>query len=112
MDRVEKGIIYYKKGDIKSFGKLVTASGESSIYNWETDSKEMIDLFNIIKNCDGVYGTRFSGSGFKGSCIAFINPNKTEEVFKIVEKEYTTKYPKLRNKYSAHVCNTADGIKL
>ena len=112
MDRVEKGVDYYKKGDIESFGKLVTASGDSSIDNWETGSKEMIDLFNIIKNCDGVYGARFSGSGFKGSCIAFIDPNKINEVFKMVEKEYIIKYPKLKNKYSAHVCNTADEIKL
>ena len=58
-------IVFYKKGDIESFGKLVTESGESSINNWETGSKEMIELFNIIKSCEGVYGARLSGSGFK-----------------------------------------------
>ena len=112
LSRVEKGIEFYKKGDIKSFGKLVTESGESSINNWETGSKEMIDLFNIIKSCDGVYGTRFSGSGFKGSCLAFIEPKHVEKVLKEVEEKYTNKYPKLKEKYSAHICNTADGIKL
>ena len=112
IDRVEKGIEYYKKGNIIEFGKLVTESGESSINNWETGSKEMIDLFNIIKSCDGVYGTRFSGSGFKGSCLAFINPKDVDKVLKEVEYKYINKYPKLKNKYSAHICNTADGIKL
>ena len=110
--RVEKGIVFYKKGDIESFGKLVTESGESSINNWETGSKEMIDLFNIIKSCEGVYGTRFSGSGFKGSCIAFLNPKFVDEVLKKVEDAYLEKYPKMKEKYSAHICNTADGIKL
>ena len=80
IDRVKKGIKYYKNGDIELFGKLVTDSGESSISNWETGSKEMIDLFNIIKSSEGVYGTRFSGSGFKGSCIAFINPKYKDEI--------------------------------
>ena len=110
--RVEKGIVFYKKGDIESFGKLVTESGESSINNWEIGSKEMIDLFNIIKSCEGVYGTRFSGSGFKGSCIAFLNPKFVDEVLKKVEDAYLEKYPKMKEKYSAHICNTADGIKL
>ena len=95
-----------------SFGKLVTESGESSINNWETGSKEMIDLFNIIKSCDGVYGTRFSGSGFKGSCIAFINPEHIDKVLNVVKQKYLEKYPKMKEKYSAHICNTADGIKL
>lgn len=112
IDRVEKGIEYYKNGDMESFGKLVTESGESSINNWETGSKEMIDLFNIIKSCDGVYGTRFSGSGFKGSCIAFINPDYIDKVLDIVKQKYSEKYPKMKEKYSAHICNTADGIKL
>ena len=112
IDRVDKGVEFYRKGDIISFGKLVTESGESSINNWETGSKEMIDLFNIIKSCDGVYGTRFSGSGFKGSCLAFINPTKINSVLKEVEDKYLKKYPKLKEKYSAHICNTADGIKL
>lgn len=112
IDRVEKGIEYYKNGDIESFGKLVTESGESSINNWETGSKEMIELFDIIKSCDGVYGTRFSGSGFKGSCIAFINPDYIDIVLDIVKQKYLEKYPKMKEKYSAHICNTADGIKL
>ena len=111
-ERVQQSLIAYKKGNIKEFGKLVTESGESSINNWETGSKELIDLFNILKETDGVYGTRFSGSGFKGCCIAFLGPNKKESILKEVEKQYTHKYPKLKEKYSHHICHTADGIKL
>ena len=110
--RVEKEIEFYKKGDIESFGKLVTESGESSICNWEKGSTEMKDLFNIIKSCKGVYGTRFSGSGFKGSCLAFIEPKYAEMVIYEVEEAYLNKYPELKGKYSAHICKTADGIKL
>lgn len=63
-------------------------------------------LFEVI------YGTRFSGSGFKGSCIAFINTDHIDKVLYVVKQKYLEKYPKMKEKYSAHVCNTADGIKL
>ena len=111
-ERVKKGMEYYQKGDITSFGKLVTESGESSINNWETGSKEMIKLFDILKATEGVYGTRFSGSGFKGCCIALMDPKKANSVLENVEKEYKDAFPKLKNKYSAHICQTADGVKL
>lgn len=29
-----------------------------------------------------------------------------------MEENYTSKNPRLKEKYSAHICNTADGIKL
>ncbi len=112
INRVKKGIELYRKGDIEGFGVLVTESGESSINNWETGSKEMIKLFNIIKSCKGVYGVRFCGSGFKGSCLAFIDSKYEKDVLKEVERKYKSEYPKLINKYSAHICRSADGVKL
>ncbi len=111
-ERVEKASLAYQKGDINTFGKCVTESGESSIKNWETGSKELISLFQILKETDGVYGTRFSGSGFKGCCIAFLDPKKTKEILKSVEEKYIHEFPKLENKYSAHICHSADGVKL
>ena len=72
----------------------------------------MISLFNILKSVQGVYGTRFAGSGFKGCCMAFIDPQHEKEILDKVKNEYTSLYPRLRNKYSAHICETADGVKL
>lgn len=111
-ERVKEGIKAYKNGNIGLFGKLVTESGDSSINNWETGSEEMKKLFEILKSCDGVYGTRFSGSGFKGSCLAFIDPKKVDKVLDNVKEKYISVYPHLSNKYSAHICKSADGIKL
>ena len=111
-ERVAKGIKYYQKGDLNSFGKLMTESGNSSITNWEVSSKELINLFNIIKDNEGVYGTRFSGSGFKRCCIAITNPKYTKKIIDSVTDKYVSMYPKLKNKYSAHICHTADGVKI
>ena len=111
-ERVEKGIKLYAKGDIESFGKLINESGESSINNWETGSKELIELFHIVKNCSGVYGARFSGSGFKGCVISLIDPSKINNIMDEVKDKYLSLYPEYKDKYSAHICNSADGVKL
>jgi len=110
--RVEDGIKAYSEGNIEEFGRLVNESGYSSIHNWETGSPELIKLYEILKNCKGVYGTRFSGAGFKGCCMAIINPEYVEEIKEKVEKEYLSAFPNLKGKYSAHICTTADGVKL
>ena len=110
--RVEKGIEAYKNGDIEEFGKLINESGHSSINYWETGSPELKKLYEILKSCEGVYGTRFSGAGFKGCCMAIINPEYADEIKEKVEKEYLSAFPELIGKYSAHICHTADGVKL
>lgn len=46
------------------------------------------------------------------NALAFINPDHIDKVLDVVKQKYLEKYPKLKNKYSAHICNTADGIKL
>lgn len=110
--RVEKGAEAYRKGDIEAFGQLVNESGASSIYNYETGSAELKKLYEIIKDCDGVYGSRFSGAGFKGCCIALMDPGHADSILERVEKEYKDAFPEYKDKYSAYICHTADGVKL
>ncbi len=110
--RVEEGVKAYRDGDIEKFGKLVTESGYSSIYKWETGSDELKTLYELLKDCEGVYGTRFSGAGFKGCTLALIDPEKANDVEEEVGRAYVKKYPNLKDKYSSHICHTADGVKL
>ena len=112
MDRVELGVKAFKQGDIEEYGRLCTESGYSSIHVWQTGSKELKTLYNIIVKQKGVYGGRFSGAGFKGCCMALIDPAFENSILKAVEKEYLNEFPNLKDKYSAYVCNTADGVKL
>ncbi len=110
--RVEKGAELWRKGDIEGFGKLSFESGYSSIYNYETGSPELKTLYELLLKTDGVYGGRFSGAGFKGCCMALIDPSFEESIAEKVSKEYLKVYPELKNKYSAHICVSADGVKL
>lgn len=112
MQRVEQGVEAWRRGDIAEFGRLSTESGYSSIHSWETGSPELKKLYEIIVNTEGVYGGRFSGAGFKGCCMALIDPAFEEGIKETVKTEYLKAFPALSDKYSAHICNTADGVKL
>ncbi len=109
-ERVERGAEAWRKGDIELFGKLVFESGNSSIYNYETGSPELKALYEIMCRTDGIYGGRFSGAGFKGCCMALIDPAFEESIAQKVEKEYLAAFPELRGKFSTHFCNSADGV--
>ena len=110
MDRVSKGLEYWKAGDIVSYGQLINKSGMSSIVNYECGSPELIKLYDILSKLPGVYGARFSGAGFKGCCMALINPDYVESVKETVEKEYLEAFPMMKGRYEAFMCETADGV--
>jgi len=110
--RVEKGIEAWKNGDIEAFGKLCFESGMSSIVNYETGSPELKALYEIMTETDGIYGGRFSGAGFKGCCMALIDPSFEESIKVSVEEKYLKLFPELKGKYSCHFCQSADGVEL
>lgn len=111
-ERVEKGAEAWRNGDIEEYGRLSFESGHSSIYNWETGSPELIKLYEIMRKTEGIYGGRFSGAGFKGCCLAIIDPEYEESIVKTVTEQYLNAFPHLNGKYSAHICESADGVKL
>ncbi|MBR4087351.1 MAG: GHMP kinase [Clostridia bacterium] len=111
-DRVQEAAEAWRRGDINEFGRCSFESGYSSIHNWETGSPELIKLYEIITKTEGIYGGRFSGAGFKGCCMALIDPKYEASILEKVEREYLKAFPHLKNKYSAYVCTTADGVKL
>ncbi len=108
--RVEAGAEAWRRGDIEAYGKLSFESGWSSIHNWESGAPEQIKLYEIMTETPGIYGGRFSGAGFKGCCMALIDPAKAGEIAERVEREYLTAFPEMQGKYSFHLCSSADGI--
>ncbi len=109
--RVELAAKAWREGDIEAFGRLISESGHSSIVNYESGSDELKRLYEILRNTDGVYGGRFSGAGFKGCCMALIDPAYEESVLQRVQSAYLEAFPGLSGKYSAHICMSADGVK-
>ncbi len=110
--RVEAGAEAWRLGDIEEYGRLSFASGWSSIHNWESGAPEQIRLYEIMRSTDGIYGGRFSGAGFKGCCMALIDPAFEESITKHVTEAYLKAFPQLTGKYGVYFCESADGVKL
>ena len=110
--RAEKGAELWRKGDLEGYGQLVFESGKSSIYSYECGCDELKKLYEIMRNTDGIYGGRFSGAGFKGCCMALVDPEKVEDIKVKVTEEYLKAFPELEGRYSAYVCESADGVRL
>lgn len=109
-DRVQKGAEAWRMGDIETFGRLSFESGHSSIHNWETGSPELKTLYDIMTQTEGIYGGRFSGAGFKGCCMALIDPAFEESIVRRVGEEYLKAFPQLEGKFSTYICQSADGV--
>ena len=110
--RVEAGAEAWRRGDIAEYGRLSFESGKSSIENWETGSPELKTLYGIMTRTEGIYGGRFSGAGFKGCCMALIDPAFEESVLRTVEEEYLKAFPALRGHYESFICKSSDGVSI
>jgi galactokinase len=110
--RVKRGQELWARGEITEFGSLITASGESSIVNFESGSPALVALYEILAATPGVYGTRFCGGGFQGCCLALIDPARRLEIAESLHSAYTKRYPELRGEYSIHFCQSSDSVSL
>ena len=108
--RVEKGIEAWKNGDIETFGRYIFESCDSSINNYECGSPELIAIYEIMRRTEGIYGGRFSGAGFKGACIALVDPNKKEEISKSVTEEYLKLFPQYKGTFEVFFCKPCGGV--
>jgi galacturonokinase len=112
MERVREGQQAWGRGDLVAFGRRVTESGRSSIENYECGCRPMIDLYELLVAAPGVYGARFSGAGFRGCCVALVDPPRAESAAASVREAYSRMHPELAGRSHAFVCHTADGARL
>lgn len=110
--RAERGAELWRRGDLEGYGRLVFESGRSSIDCYECGCDELKKLYEIMCETDGIYGGRFSGAGFKGCCMALIDPDRAEEIDAKVKSAYGKAFPHLKDQYSFHLCASADGVRL
>lgn len=111
-ERVEKGAEAWRRGDIEEYGRLSFESGWSSIHNWESGAPEQIHLYEIMTQTSGIYGGRFSGAGFKGCCMALIDPTFEDDIKHSVTQQYLAAFPDMEGKYDVFICESAEGVTL
>ena len=109
--RVRQGVTAWETGNLELFGKLSFDSCESSIHNYECGSPELIAIYEIMHSLKGVYGGRFSGAGFKGACIALVDPKEKENVERELTRRYLEKFPEYEKTFKVYWVKPDDGAR-
>lgn len=109
--RVRQGVTAWETGNMKLFGKLSFDSCESSIHNYECGSPELIEIYEIMRQLPGVYGGRFSGAGFKGACIALVDPAYKEDIQKVLTEKYLEQFPEYEQTFQVFWVKPDDGAR-
>ncbi len=109
--RVRQGVTAWETGNLKLFGKLSFDSCESSIHNYECGSPELIAIYEIMRSLPGVYGGRFSGAGFKGACIALVDPAYKDEIQNTLTARYLAQFPEYEKTFKCFFVEPDDGAR-
>lgn len=109
--RVRQGVTAWETGNLDLFGKLSFESCESSIHNYECGSPELIAIYEIMRKLSGVYGGRFSGAGFKGACVALVDPSCKENVEKELTRQYLKQFPEYEKTFKVFWVKPDDGAR-
>ena len=109
--RVRQGVTAWETGNMKLFGKLSFDSCESSIHNYECGSPELIAISDIMRTLPGVWGGRFSGAGFKGACVALIDPAYKDEIERQMTERYLAEFPEYEKTFKCYFVKPDDGAR-
>lgn len=109
--RVREGVTAWESGDLQWFGSLSKASCDSSIHCYECGSPELIAIYEAMLETDGIWGGRFSGAGFKGACIALVDPARKAEIEKSITEKYLARFPQYKDTFRVFFCKSDDGAR-
>ena len=87
-DRVKQAAKLLDSGDVEGFGKLLFASHDSSISNFENSTKELDIIVGIARKDPACLGARLSGGGFGGITIHLVKSADAAEYAQRVKAEY------------------------
>ena len=110
--RVIAGRDAWAKGDLARFGELINESGQSSVADYECGGPELITLFETLRATPGVQGARFSGGGFRGSCVGLCEPSAEDAIRAAIAERFPVEHPHVAETYEVHFCNSDDGASL
>ncbi|MDY3908819.1 MAG: galactokinase [Eubacterium sp.] len=80
-----------KKGDMKTFGKLMNESHRSLSEDYEVTGEKMDALVAAAWKQEGVIGSRITGAGFGGCTVSLVKDEFICSFTENVGKEYTEK---------------------
>ncbi len=107
--RVHDGLRLWAEGNLEQFGELMNQSGRSSVRNYECGNEYLRSAWEVLRDCPGVCGARFSGAGFRGCCIGLTRDALEGPVVDDALERYLERHPDMKGKAKIYFCRPADG---
>ena len=108
VERVHLGKEAWADSNTVLFGQLMNQSCESSIMNYESGSKVLIELHEVISSTNGIFGSRFSGGGYGGCVVALAEQGLAEDACAEIAEKFSAIHPELPSQ--VFVVATGDGL--
>ena len=89
--RVLQAVQNLRDGDMQKLGQLFYASHESLKNDYEVSCKELDIIVDIAKE-NNALGARMTGGGFGGSAIVLAAKADVENIQKIIQQKYQTRF--------------------
>lgn len=91
MERVNMGVDYLDKGDLKGFGQLMYSSHEGLSKRYEVSCVETDYLVDLAKDF-GLIGSRMMGGGFGGCTINLVSKDQQDTFSNLVYTKYKNRF--------------------
>lgn len=109
--RVDEGITAWRDGRLADLGRLMRASGRSSVEQYECGSPAIHDLQQIMSTTEGVLGARFSGGGFGGCVVGLAEPDCARQAVVDISDAFLGLHPEVRGRAAVYLAESADGVR-
>ncbi|WP_165069463.1 galactokinase [Paludisphaera rhizosphaerae] len=105
-ERVRQGVAALRAGELKTFGKLISASHASSRDDFENSSPALDALVEIAETAPGFLGGKLSGAGWAGCTVNLVEADKADEFAEAVRRGYADRQGVAPD---VHICRAAEG---
>lgn len=87
-ERVRMAATAMREGNMKEFGKILSASHESLRTLYEVTGKELDSLAHAAQSHHACLGSRMTGAGFGGCTVSLVKKNGEEDFKQFVTEKY------------------------
>ena len=108
VERVHQGARAWAESNLERFGQLMNQSCASSINNYESGNKILVELHELVSSTTGIYGSRFSGGGYGGCVVALAKKDRAENACVEIAEQFSARHPELPSR--VFIAETGDGL--
>jgi galactokinase len=110
--RVRQAVDAMARGDVRAFGRLMTASGESLERLFDAGTEATTRLLGLLRERPGVFGASFAGGGFGGHLQALVEPGRGASLRDEVLPGYAGAFPAEASRLALTVVSPGPGPKV